>query len=223
MRTPFDLAKALKAAAFVAALVPLGLLALGATLYPQWLGANPAETITRTTGDWTLRFLLLTLAVTPLRKLTGWHVLARFRRMLGLYAFFYGTVHLSSYVGFDHAFAFVDIVRDIAKRPFITVGFLTLMLMLPLAITSTTAMVRRLGARRWTALHRLVYLLAPLGVLHFWWMVKKDITEPAIYAALLALLLGYRVVAKLAEGRRRARAMAGTEDLITPRRSVQRA
>jgi methionine sulfoxide reductase heme-binding subunit len=223
MRAPVDLAKMLKAVAFVAALIPLGLLALGATLYPQWLGANPAEAITRTSGDWTLRFLLLTLAVTPLRKLTGWHVLARFRRTLGLYAFFYGTVHLSSYVGFDHAFAWVDIVRDIAKRPFITVGFLTLLLMLPLAVTSTNAMVRRLGARRWTALHRLVYLLAPLGVLHFWWMVKKDITEPALYATLLAILLGYRVVAKLAEDRRRARAMAGTEDLMTPRGSTQRA
>jgi sulfoxide reductase heme-binding subunit YedZ len=223
MRAPVELAKVLKAAAFVAALVPLGFLALGATLYPQWLGANPAETITRATGDWTLRFLLLTLAVTPLRKLTGWHVLARFRRMLGLYAFFYGTVHLSSYVGFDHDFAWVDIVRDIAKRPFITVGFLTLLLMLPLAVTSTNALVRRLGARRWTALHRLVYLLTPLGVLHFWWMVKKDITEPALYAALLVMLLGYRVIAKLSEGRRRARTMAGTEDLITPYDSAQRA
>jgi sulfoxide reductase heme-binding subunit YedZ len=223
MRAPIDPAKVLKAAAFVAALVPLGMLVLGATLYPQWLGANPAETITRTTGDWTLRFLLLTLAVTPLRKLTGWHVLARYRRMLGLYAFFYGTVHLSSYVGFDHAFALGDIVRDIVKRPFITVGFLTLLLMLPLAVTSTNAMVRRLGAKRWTALHRLVYLLAPLGVLHFWWMVKKDISEPALYAALLAVLLGYRVVAKLSEGRRRARAKAGTEHLVTPRGCPQRA
>jgi sulfoxide reductase heme-binding subunit YedZ len=214
MQTSIKPASALKALAFCAALIPLARLAAGAAWYPEWLGANPAEYITRSTGDWTLRFLLLTLAVTPLRKLTGWHVLARFRRMLGLYAFFYGTVHLSSYVGFDHAFSFADIVRDIVKRPFITVGFLTLMLMLPLAVTSTNAMVRRLGAKRWTALHRLVYLLAPLGVLHFWWMVKKDISEPALYAALLALLLGYRIVAKLAEGRRRARAMAGTQVLV---------
>ena len=122
MKLSFDTASAMKALAFVAALVPLAVLAAGVTLYPHWLGANPAEHITRTTGDWTLRFLLLTLAVTPLRKLTGWHALARFRRMLGLYAFFYGTVHLSSYLAFDHAFDLLEIGRDILKRPFITVA-----------------------------------------------------------------------------------------------------
>lgn len=187
----------LKAAVFVAALAPLAKLAAGAFYFPEWLGANPAEFITRSTGDWTLRFLLFTLAVTPLRKLSGWNWLLRFRRMLGLYAFFYGAMHVSSYAGFDQVFDFSEILADIAKRPFITVGFAALLLMIPLAVTSTNAMVRRLGARRWQALHRLVYVIAPLGVLHFWWMVKSDITEPAIYAAVLAVLLGHRIAGRL--------------------------
>jgi methionine sulfoxide reductase heme-binding subunit len=199
----------LKAAVFVVALVPLARLATGVFFFPEWLGANPAEFITRSTGDWTLRFLLITLAVTPLRKLLGWHSLASFRRMLGLYAFFYGVVHLSSYVAFDHVFDVVEILKDIVKRPFITVGFTALVLLIPLAITSTNRMVQRLGAKRWLALHRLVYVIAPLGVLHFWWMVKRDVTEPAIYAAILAALLGYRVWAKLKDGRRRAKPARG--------------
>lgn len=193
---------AAKTAVFVLALVPLARLGTGALYFPEWLGANPAEFITRATGDWTLRFLLAALAVTPLRKLTGWNWLLRLRRMLGLYAFFYGLVHLSSYVSFDHVFEVSEIVRDIVKRPFITVGFTALVLMIPLAITSTNAMVRRLGARRWLALHRLVYLIAPLGVLHFWWMVKADVTEPTIYAAVLAVLLGCRVAVRLRERQR---------------------
>lgn len=208
MQASIKPASVLKALVFCAALIPLARLAAGAALYPEWLGANPAEYITRSTGDWTLRFLLLTLAVTPLRKLTGWHTLARFRRMLGLYAFFYGALHLSSYLTFDHAFALTEIVKDIVKRPFITVGFITLVLMLPLAITSTNKMVRRLGAKRWMGLHRLVYVIAPLGVIHFWWMVKKDVTEAAVYAAVLAVLLGYRVAARLTERRRVQRAPA---------------
>jgi sulfoxide reductase heme-binding subunit YedZ len=198
-------ASALKAVVFVLALVPLGKLALGVAFFPDWLGANPAEFITRSTGDWTLRFLLITLAVTPLRKLAGWHWLAGFRRMFGLYAFFYALVHLSSYVSFDHVFDVAAILKDIVKRPFITVGFTTLVLLVPLAVTSTNRMVQRLGAKRWLALHRLVYVIAPLGVLHFWWMVKRDITEPAIYALILTALLGYRVAAKLKDRRRRAR------------------
>jgi sulfoxide reductase heme-binding subunit YedZ len=197
--------RALKAALFVLALVPLARLAAGALLFPDWLGANPAEFITRSLGDWTLRFLLITLAVTPLRRLTGWHWLANLRRMFGLFTFFYAVVHLSSYVSFDHVFDVVAILKDIVKRPFITVGFTALVLLIPLAITSTNRMVQRLGAKRWLALHRLVYVIAPLGVLHFWWMVKRDITEPAIYALILAVLLGYRVVAKLKDRRRRAR------------------
>jgi sulfoxide reductase heme-binding subunit YedZ len=192
--------RALKAALFVLALVPLGRLATGAFFFPEWLGANPAEFITRSTGDWTLRFLLITLAVTPVRKLTGWHWLAGYRRMFGLFAFFYALVHLSSYVSFDHVFDVAEILKDIVKRPFITVGFTALVLLVPLAVTSTNRMVQRLGAKRWLALHRLVYVIAPLGVLHFWWMVKRDVTEPVIYALILAVLLGYRVV-----NRRRAR------------------
>ncbi|MCC6474442.1 MAG: sulfoxide reductase heme-binding subunit YedZ [Burkholderiales bacterium] len=191
----------LKVLLFVAALVPLARLAAGAFLYPEWLGPNPAEYITRSTGDWTLRWLLLTLAVTPARRILGWNWLLRLRRMLGLFAFFYALVHFSSYVSFDHVFEVAEILKDIAKRPFITVGAASLLLLLPLALTSTNAMVRRLGARRWQALHRLVYFIAPLGVLHFWWMVKRDITEPALYALLVAILLGYRLRARWRERR----------------------
>lgn len=190
-----------KALVFVLALVPLAQLVVALLYFPDRLGANPAETITRSAGDWTLRFLLITLAVTPLRVLTGWNWALRFRRMLGLFAFFYGVVHLSSYVAFDQVFAVAEIARDIVKRPFITVGFTALALMIPLALTSTNAMVRRLGARRWLALHRLVYVIGPLGVLHFWWMVKRDVTEPAIYGLILAILLGFRVAVKLRSGR----------------------
>ena len=129
--------------------------------------------------------------------------------MFGLYAFFYGVVHLSSYVAFDHVFEVTEILKDIVKRPFITVGFTALVLMTPLAITSTNRMVQRLGAKRWLALHRLVYVIAPLGVLHFWWMVKRDITEPVIYAAILTALLGYRLRARLKDRRRRARPVRG--------------
>jgi len=198
----------LKALVFTAALVPLVEVAAGVLYFPEWLGANPAEFITRATGDWTLRFLLATLAVTPLRKLSGWNWLLRLRRMLGLFAAFYGLMHFASFVAFDHVFAVREILRDIVKRPFITVGFTALVLMVPLAVTSTNAMVRRLGARRWQALHRLVYLIAPLGVLHFWWMVKADVTEPAIYAAALAALLAFRVAAKVRESTRVAQAVA---------------
>jgi sulfoxide reductase heme-binding subunit YedZ len=192
---------ALNIAVFVLALVPLARLVAGVVVFPEWLGANPAEFITRATGDWTLRFLLITLAVTPLRKLSGWGWLLRFRRMLGLFTFFYGVVHLASYVSFDHVFEVGEIIKDIIKRPFISVGFGALLLMLPLAITSTNAMVRRLGAARWLKLHRLIYVIGPLGVLHFWWMVKRDLTEPIMYALVLALLLGYRLVLKLRESR----------------------
>lgn len=200
---------ALKALVFALALVPLATLALGALFFPEWLGANPAEYITRKTGNWTLRFLLITLAVTPLRMITGWNWLLRFRRMLGLFAFFHGVVHFSSFIAFDHLFIVAEILKDIVKRPFITVGFTALVLMIPLAATSTNAMVRRLGAKRWLALHRLVYVIAPLGVLHFWWMVKRDITQPAIFAAILVLLLGFRIAAKLRGATRPAAVPAG--------------
>jgi sulfoxide reductase heme-binding subunit YedZ len=188
---------------FIVALAPLARLAAGVFFYPEWLGVNPAEYITRSTGDWALRFLLMTLAITPLRRMTGWAELARFRRMLGLFSFFYVLVHFSSYVSFDHVFDVMEIAKDVVKRPFITVGFLSLLLLLPLAATSTNAMVRRLGARRWIALHRLIYLIGPLAVLHFWWMVKRDLTEPIVYACILALLLGYRIYARSKDMRRR--------------------
>ena len=187
---------AVKATFFIVALVPLGRLLLGVFAYPEWLGPNPAEFITRSTGDWALRFLLLALAVTPLRKLTGWPWIARLRRMVGLYAFFYVLLHFSSYLSFDHVFDVSAIVADVIKRPFITVGFLSLLLLVPLAVTSTNGMVRRLGAKRWSSLHRLVYVIGPMAVLHYWWMVKRDLTEPIIYALVLAILLGYRLILK---------------------------
>lgn len=191
--------KTVKASLFVLALLPFAHLAAGAFIFPEWLGVNPAEYITRSTGDWTLRLLLLTLTVTPMRRLTGWTWMLRVRRMLGLFTFFYSVTHVSSYVSFDHVFDVGEILKDIVKRPFITVGFSCLVLMVPLAATSTNRMVRRLGAKRWLLLHRLIYLIAPLAVLHFWWMVKRDLTEPIIYAFLLSVLLGYRIFAKLRE------------------------
>ena len=200
---------ALKAFLFIAALLPLSYLVAGAFFFPDWLGANPAEYITRSLGDWTLRLLLLTLAITPLRRITGRTWLLRLRRMLGLFTFFYALLHLSSYVSFDHVFDVGEILKDIVKRPFITVGFTCFVLIIPLALTSTNAMVRRLGAKRWQALHRLVYVIAPLAVLHFWWMVKRDLTEPIIYALLLGVLLGYRVFIKLRGSGPRAAVASG--------------
>ncbi len=195
MQAAINPASALKALAFCAALIPLARLAAGAAWYPQWLGANPAEYITRSTGDWTLRFLLLTLAVTPLRTLTGWHMLARFRRMLGLFVFFYGVLHLLAYAWFDMGLDVGEIVHDIAKRPFILVGTLALLLLAVLAATSPHRAIRWLGAARWRALHRSVYVVAVLGILHFFWMRagKNDFAEVLWYGALLAGLLGWRI------------------------------
>lgn len=180
----------LKPAVFVLCLVPLILLATEALV--GGLGANPIETITHTTGDWTLRLLLVTLAVTPLRRLSGWSWPLRLRRMLGLFTFFYALLHLLTYVWFDKFFMWSEMAHDIAKRPFITVGMAAFVLLVPLAATSTNAMMRRLG-RRWKTLHRAVYAIGILGVLHYLWLVKADIRQPLIYAALLALLLGFRL------------------------------
>ena len=155
------------------------------------LGANPVETLSHRTGDWSLRFLLLTLAVTPLRRLSGWNWLMKFRRMLGLFAFFYVCLHLGVYLIFDQFFDPSAILEDIAKRPYITVGFAGFLLLIPLAATSTNGMIKRLG-RNWQRLHRLVYLIGMLGVVHYWWLVKADISEPLLYAGLLTMLLGYR-------------------------------
>ncbi|SMF97632.1 sulfoxide reductase heme-binding subunit YedZ [Methylomagnum ishizawai] len=173
-----------------------GLLPLAGLLWEGWtdsLGANPIERITRATGWWTLAFLMIGLAVTPLRKALGRPWLGQFRRMLGLFAFFYASLHLAIYVGLDQYFAWGDILADIAKRPYITVGCAAFMLMLPLAATSTDGMVRRLGGQRWKRLHRWVYPIALAGVAHFWWLVKQDISEPLVFAAILALLLAARL------------------------------
>ena len=159
------------------------------------LGANPQEALIRATGDWALRFLVIVLAVTPLRELSGLSALARYRRMLGLFMYFYALLHFLSYSGFDMGFDVEDIVIDIAKRPFILVGSLALLLLTPLAATSFNAAIRALGAKRWQRLHRMVYAVAGLAVLHFFWMRagKNDFAEVAVYAALLALLLGWRL------------------------------
>jgi len=185
----------LKVLVFLAALGPIAWLGWGA--WSHALGANPIETITRETGTWTLRFLVLSLAVTPLRRITGWNEAIRFRRMLGLFAFFYGSLHLLTYVWLDQFFDWPAIVKDVYKRPFITAGAAGFLLMLPLALTSTAGMIRRLGGRAWRRLHRLAYLAATAGVVHYWWLVKADIRRPRMYAVLLAILLGYRAVAAL--------------------------
>ncbi len=182
----------LKAATFVVCLAPLGLLIWRG--FTGGLTANPIEFITHTTGWWTLAFLMITLAVTPLRRLLDMPWLLRLRRMLGLYAFFYASLHFLTWLVVDQFFDWQAIVKDIAKRPYITVGFSAFFLLLPLAATSTNAMVRRLGAARWQSLHRLVYVIAILGVVHFWWLVKKDIREPALFAMILTVLLGARLV-----------------------------
>lgn len=184
---------AAKPVAFVAALGPLAWL-LGAGLTGN-LGANPAEALIRGTGDWTLRFLWATLAVTPLRQAFGWNALLRLRRMLGLYAFFYGVMHFTSYAWLDQGFAFDVILKDIAKRPFILVGTAALLGMLPLAATSFDRAVRALGGRRWRALHRAVYAVAVAALIHFLWMRsgKNLYGEVGIYGAILALLLGWRL------------------------------
>ncbi len=181
-----------KVIVFLLCLIPLARLAWG--IWNDTLGANPIEFVIRALGDWALRFVLITLAVTPLRKLTGWTWLMTLRRMLGLYAFFYATLHLSTYIWVDQFFDWIAIAKDIIKRPFITVGMLTYTLLVPLAITSNNAMIRRMGGKRWQFLHRAIYIIGALGVLHFWWMVKLDITQPAIYAAVLSALLGLRLL-----------------------------
>lgn len=174
---------------FTVCLVPFIALVIGAV--NNTLGTNPVETMTHETGEWTLRFLLLTLMITPLRRLSGKSWLIKLRRMLGLYAFFYACLHFITYIWFDQYFDWMEIVRDIPKRPFITVGFTAFVLLIPLAVTSNNKMMRRLK-KNWVKLHRLVYVIAVLGVLHFLWLVKADTLEPLIYASILLLLLGYR-------------------------------
>jgi sulfoxide reductase heme-binding subunit YedZ len=184
-----------KAALFVLALLPAARLVVAA--FTGGLGVNPIEFVTRSTGTWTLSLLLATLAVTPLRRITGWHWLVRLRRMLGLFSFFYACLHFATYVWLDQFFDAAAIVRDVIKRPFITVGFAAFVLLIPLAATSTNAMIRRLGGKAWQRLHTLVYLIATLGVVHYWWLVKKDVTQPMLFAFGLAILLGFRVLHEL--------------------------
>jgi methionine sulfoxide reductase heme-binding subunit len=181
----------LKPVVFLACLVPFGQLLYNG--YQGDLGANPIETITHFTGSWALIILLASLSITPLRRLTGWTELIKFRRMLGLFAFFYVLLHFSTFLVLDHFFDFDRIAKDILKRPYVTVGFAGFILMIPLAITSTAKMIRRLG-KRWQQLHRLVYLVGIAGVIHFYWLVKSDIRRPAQYGAVLAVLLGYRLM-----------------------------
>jgi methionine sulfoxide reductase heme-binding subunit len=187
---------------FLLCLAPLGLLLFD--LVFDHLSANPIDDITDRTGRWGLRFLLATLAVTPVRRLTGWPGLIAYRRTLGLFAFFYVLLHFLTYVVLDQFFDWESIVGDIRKRPFITVGFSSFVLLIPLAVTSTKRMIRRLGARRWSWLHRLVYLAAGGGVVHYWWLVKADASRPIAYAALLALLLAPRVWWAVLKRRQRA-------------------
>jgi sulfoxide reductase heme-binding subunit YedZ len=200
---------------FIRALkAPVFLLCLGPAFVLTWkgfhggLGANPIDVITRTTGRWTLTFLLITLSVTPVRKLSGLTWLIRFRRMLGLFAFFYGSLHLMTYVWLDKFFNVHEMLHDIAKRRFITAGMTAWFLMLPLALTSTKGWIRRMGGKRWQKLHRLIYFSAAAGVVHFIWLVKADLRRPLTYGAVLAVLLSYRLVIWLVSRIRARRALA---------------
>jgi sulfoxide reductase heme-binding subunit YedZ len=182
----------LKVAVFLLSLLPFGRMV--------WLSATgqlvePLEFITRGTGDWTLYFLCITLALTPLRRLAKWNWLVKLRRMLGLFVFFYAALHFTTFLWFDHFFDLSEMWRDVLKRPFIMVGFIAFVLLIPLACTSSNAMVRRLGGKRWQWLHRLVYVIAPLAILHFWWMKagKNNFTQPILFGVIVALLLGIRL------------------------------
>ena len=190
----------IKVIVFLLCLIPAANLALG--WQNDALGADPIETISRSSGQWTLRFLLISLAVTPLRRYTGLHWLIRLRRMLGLFVFAYASGHLLSYVWLDQSFDWSSIARDILDRPFITVGFSAFVLLIPLAATSNSFALRRLGGRRWQALHRSSYGIAVLGVVHFWWLVKAGVFTPLIYALVLAALLGLRAWWRELERRR---------------------
>jgi sulfoxide reductase heme-binding subunit YedZ len=180
-----------KVVVFLVSSIPFALLGFG--LLRSDLGINPVETLQHTTGDWTLRFLILTLAITPLRKTFKLPELIRYRRMLGLFAFFYVVLHFLTYLGPDQNFNFSGMWDDVAKRKFVTVGFAAFVLLIPLALTSTAGWIRRLGGKRWQALHRLIYVCAILGVVHYYWLVKSDVRKPLIYAFFVGILLLWRV------------------------------
>jgi len=179
------------------------------------LGANPIEFITHETGDWTLIFLVLTLSITPARKLLRQPQLIRFRRMLGLFAFFYVCLHFSTWIGLDKFFDFPDMIKDVRKRPFITAGFTGLVLLIPLAVTSTAGWIRRLGGKRWQMLHRLIYFSALAGVVHYYWLVKSDIRKPVRYGAIVILLLAYRAGVWLHAKRSRAAGRTLATEAVT--------
>ncbi|MCW9006037.1 MAG: sulfoxide reductase heme-binding subunit YedZ, partial [Gammaproteobacteria bacterium] len=176
---------------FSLCLIPFLLTLYGA--FNNALGVNPVETMNRRMGDWALYFLLITLSVTPLKQLFGWFKLLQFRRMLGLYAFFYACVHFLTFIWFDHYFNWLEIIEDIIKRPFITIGFISLVLLFPLALTSNKFMIKKLK-KNWLRLHQSIYLIAILVIIHFFWMVKADYYQPLIFAIILGLLLGYRLL-----------------------------
>lgn len=201
---------AIKPVLFLLGMVPFMTLVWGT--FNDALGVNPVETLTHETGDWTLRLLLLTLAITPLRQITGHTWLVKLRRMSGLFAFFYACLHFTTYIWLDQFFDWMEILVDIPKRPFITVGFAAFVLLVPLALTSTKSMMRRLK-KNWAKLHRLIYVIAVLGVLHFLWVVKADTLEPMIYAGILLLLLGYRAAD--------ARIVRNRKNITTPQQQSQ--
>lgn len=212
---PQSLMRALKVAVFLVCLGPLSVLVWKG--FHDLLGANPVDVITRTTGRWTLTFLLITLSVTPARKLLNAPWLVRFRRMLGLFAFFYGSLHLMTYIWLDKFFDVHAMLHDIAKRRFITAGMTAWALMLPLALTSTAWSIRRLGGKRWNRLHRLIYFSAAAGVVHFIWLVKADLRRPLTYGAVLAVLLTYRLATwAIAKSRSRALSPAGKTSSSVP-------
>ena len=198
-----------KALVFAIALIPAAMLVRG--FLTEGLGVNPAETIQLQTGRWALKFLLISLAVTPVRRLTGWNIVIQYRRMLGLFAFFYAALHFSAYFAFDLNFAIDTMVTDVLKRPFIALGFSAFLLLIPLAVTSTRGWIRRLG-KKWTQLHRLVYVAAILATIHFAWKVKVFTGDPVYYAVVLTLLLGFRVVWQLRVAR-----SAPRTSTVTPR------
>ena len=182
----------LKVVLFILSLGPFVWLLVAA--FTDNLGANPVEYLTRATGTWTLVYLCITLGITPVRKVSGWNWLTLYRRMFGLFAFFYVCLHFTTYIWFDQDFDVHSIIKDVIKRPFITVGFAAFVLLIPLAITSNNWLVRKMGAKRWQALHRLVYVICVLGVVHYWWLVKRDLTQPIIYGSIVAVFLVARLL-----------------------------
>src|SRR5688572_22447450 len=203
--------RVMKPAVFVSCLLPFAWLVYNAF----WgdLGVNPVETITNETGIWTLRLIVATIAITPIRWATKWNPIITLRRMIGLFAFFYATIHFMIYFVLDRSLMFDGLWEDVVKRPYITMGFIGFVLMIPLALTSTKGWIRRLGGQRWNLLHKLVYISAILGVIHYWWKVKLDVTNPMIYAAIVAVLLGARIVRWLS--RRQAATAARTAPVRT--------